>query len=369
MYPVYEALYSLSVPTISVLTSLQYAFSIVVSPLVGNKSDSTGKFTFFLAFGLILFAVGTAGYAVAGLFLQGFSLALLLVPFTILVGVGGSFYHPLGATVLSEKWKTSDLGRAMGINGSAGAIGRVVLPFSATLMITSLALPSVAILAAVSLVGALASFVILRSVKFESPRSLNGASAGLRNSLAPDWKLMRRLSPLTMVSFSRGLFSGVLPLVPLYLVKVDNFSRLQAGLVFSLALSAGIVSQLIFGYLEDHLGNRLALGLSNAGGVIVLFGFVFSRNPILTETMLLLFGLFSYSAFPLLLGLVHQLVPANEMTSAGSIVWGIGNTSGGAVAPLLIGALALPWLFGSLVSGFLAAAILGIVSIVLMPFI
>jgi MFS family permease len=355
------------VPTISILTSLQYAFSIVVSPLIGNKSDSSGKFAFFLTLGLILFAVGTAGYAISGLFLQGFGLALLLVPFTILIGIGGSFYHPLGATVLSEKWKTTDLGRAMGINGSAGSIGRVVLPVAAAVMITSLSLPSVGILATMSLAGALASYILLRNVKFRSTSSPNGVSEKLRDSLAPDWKLMRRLLPLTIVSFSRGLFSGVLPLVPLYLVKVDNFTDLQAGLVFSLSLAAGIASQLMFGYLEDHLGHKLALGLSNLGGVIVLFGFVFSQSTILTETMLVLFGLFSYSAFPLLLGLVHRLVPESEMTSAGAIVWGIGNTSGAAVAPLLIGVLALPWVFGSLVPGFLAAATIGIVSIALMP--
>ena len=81
---------------------------------------------------------------------------------------------------------------------------------------------------------------------------------------------------------------------------------------------------------------------------------------------MVIFGLFSYSAFPLLLGVVHDRTKLEEMTSGGAIVWGIGNSSGSAAAPLLVGFFAL-FFSGSPIVGFLASAIIGIISIVVMP--
>jgi hypothetical protein len=103
--------------------------------------------------------------------------------------------------------------------------------------------------------------------------------------------------------------------------------------------------------------------------VVVLFIFAASSDPLVVDGAVLIFGLFSYSAFPLLLGMVHTMTDFEEMTSAGSIVWGIGNNGGAAVAPLVIGALALPSAFGTLTAGFLAAAAIGILSVILIPFV
>jgi MFS family permease len=367
MYPVLVTVYNLSVQTISILTSLQNAFSILVSPLIGRRSDATGEFPKMIAIGLGILAIGVAGYATSGLFFRGSGLTVILLPFTVLVGVGGSFYHPLGATVLRAKFRAGDLGRGMGINGSIGSAGRMVMPFAATILIAEFTLPSIGFLAGLSLWGALATLLILRHLKFENRRK--GAQGSILGSLMPNWSLTRRLFPLTVVSFSRGIFTGVIPFVPLYLVQVDHFGALQAGFLYSGTLGVGIFSQLLFGFMEDRFGPRGSLAVSNLGGVIVLFLFALSTNPFLAISSLILFGLFSYSALPLLLGLVHTLTEFQEMTSAGAIVWGIGMTGGSAIAPLLIGVLALPLLFGTLTAGFLGAAAIGIVSIVLMPFI
>lgn len=356
-------LYGVSVQIISILTFLQNAFSIVASPLIGRRSDETGSYSRMIALGLIVLAVGVAGYAVSELFSTGTDLITLLVLSTVLVGVGGSFYHPLGGTVLRAQWGVGELGRAMGINGSAGSIGRIVMPLAATILITEFLLPSVSLLAGLSLGGVLISLIILRNLRFANHRS------EAQKSLLPDWKLTRRLLPLTIVSFSRGLFTGVLPFIPLYLSTIDNFSPFVTGLLYSATLGVGIVSQLLFGFMQDRFGPKFSLAFSNLGGVVVLFIFAITSNPIIAIPSLVLFGLFSYSAFPLLLGLVYTMTEFDEMTSAGSIVWGIGMTGGSAITPLLIGALALPMFFGTLEAGFLCAAAIGILSIALMPYV
>ncbi len=363
MYPVF-ALYGVSLLTVSILVAVQNIFSILVSPLVGVKSDQSGNYAGLITLGLALLAVGTIGYAVSVHFTTGSGLSLLLVPFTLLIGAGSAFYHPLGATILRAKWKVERLGNAMGINGSAGSVGRVLLPVATTVTLGFLALPFVGVIGALCLAGALAVLLVTRGMRFRDGQHVPGKA---RASFLPGRELAVRLFPLTLVSFSRGLFTGVVPLVPLYLQQVDGFSSIDAGFLFSVSLGVGIVSQLIFGYLQTRYGAIKGLAVSNIGGVAVLFLFTLTSDPTAVVASLVVFGLFSYSAFPLLLGAVQDLTDLDEMTSGSAIVWGIGSSSGSAVAPLLVGTLAL--FSGSPTPGFLACATIGILSIILMPFV
>ena len=354
-----------SLLVVSILVSLQNISSILISPVIGTKSDQSGNYARLISLGLALLAAGTIGYAVSVQFTNGFALALVLVPFTLLIGIGSSFYHPLGATVLRAKWKLETLGNAMGINGSAGSVGRLLLPVATTVTLGFLALPFVGIIGALCLGGAFAIPLMMRGIKF---RDNPAASTERRRvSFLPERELASRLFTLTVVSFSRGLFTGVFPLIPIYLEQVDKFNSIEAGFLFSISLGTGIVSQLVFGYLQTRLGARRALAISNVGGVAVLFLFTLTSAPAVVIASLVVFGLFSYSAFPLLLGAVQDLTDLDEMTSGSAIVWGIGNSSGSAIAPLLVGALAL--FYGSPTPGFLASAAVGILSIVLMPFV
>ena len=366
MYPLF-ALYGVSLTTISILVALQNIFSIVASPLVGVRSDASGNYAGLLVLGLSMLAAGTIGYAISVQFTTGLNLTLILIAPTVLIGVGSAFYHPLGATILRAVWKTETLGYAMGINGSAGSVGRVLLPLATTFMLGFLALPFVGIIGATCLVGTIAVLLMLRGVSFRQVK-VGQTLAKPHASFLPEGELARRLLPLTVVSFSRGLFTGVFPLIPLFLAQVDNFDKFTAGILFSLSLGSGILSQLLFGYLQTRLGARKALTISNVGGVIVLLVFSITTIPSVVVLSLLVFGLFSYSAFPLLLGAVQDLTELDEMTSGSAIVWGIGNSSGSAMAPLLVGGLALLY-SGSLVAGFLASAAIGVLSIVLMPFV
>jgi len=370
MYPVYNALYGISLQTVSVFTALQNVISIVVSPYVGNKADSSGNFAWLMTLGVLLLTFGTAGYAVSVLFLGGSPLVIVLILFSVVIGVGSSFYHPIGASALGQKLDSSDLSKAMGVNGSIGSVGRLVLPFLATLMITYTTLPSLGILALAAALGGIGGFAILNGVTFEKASTTRIPKGSAWKSVLPEWRLARPLLPLTLVSFSRGLCTGVLPLIPFYLVNVDHFGGLESGFIYALSLGAGTGSQILFGFIQERVGYRFALGFSNLGAVVFLLAFVLSPNAIFTEISVIVFGLFTYSAFPLLLGMVHKrayLYPG-DVTSANSLVWGIGASGGGAAAPLLIAALALPSAFGSLTPGFIGAAAVGVVSVVLVPF-
>lgn len=366
MYPLFVAAYGLSVQTISVLTFLQSGLAIFVSPLIGGISDLKGNFSDMMVFGIVILAIGTAGYAVSVLFTQGAYLVIVLLAFTILIGVGSSFYHPLGATVLRAKWAAKDVGRALGINGTAGGIGRVVLPFAAAAIIAGQSLPTTGLLAVLAIIGAFAIATTLRGVEFSHrPR----ADYTLLRLLFPPGPLARKLTTLTIVSFTRGVVAGVLPFIPLYLTQVDRLSPFLAGLAYSASLGIGIPSNFLFGLIQNRFGSKATLAFSNLGGVVTLFVFAASSSAPVVYVSLLLYGFFSYGGFTTILGMVQDLTEFHEMTSGGSLVWGVGNTGGSAVAPLIVGLFALPWLFGTLTAGFAAVAAIGVLSVVLMPWV
>lgn len=372
LYPIFfPKSYSLSTLSIAVLAFLLYAVSMLVSPAIGRSSDTSHKYGALMASGLFMIAIGLFGYSILASFFSGMTLVLALVPFTLVAGVGGAFYHPLGATVIREMWESGDHGRAMGINGALGSLGRALFPLSVTAILAFSGLPTLTVLAALCVLFAFVVLTVMRPVKFgRSPALENAGESHVEEKSLPTKKVAKLMMPLIIVSFSRGLFTlGILSFIPYYLNNVDHFSFGYTGLLYSLLLGTGVVSQPIFGYLADRVGRRLILEISNVGSFIFLLLFLETQEPFLVALYLAIFGCFGLTAFPLLLGIVASNSPEGSRTIAASLVWGVGNTAGIAFGPLVIGVLAEPYLLGSLQPALVVLTLMGVISIFLTPLI
>ncbi len=368
LYPILVNNYSISLLEVGVLAALQSAFSISVSPFIGRWSDAKRNYGTLIAEGMLFLGFGIGGFAFATLYFSGYSLFLSLIPFSAITGIGSAFYHPLGATVLSEKWRGKNLGRAMGINGSIGSVGRAIYPVIVVALVVSLTVPSIFTLSIAAFATGLIVFLMLRSTT--SMKSISGKDLGKEaESSIPISALMPSLLALTIVAFIRGIFTiGIVSLIPTYLTKVGKISYgFDLGIIVVIMNATAIFSQPFFGWLADKIGRRLALGISNLGSVIAMLLFLTTSNSELLVVYLAMFGLFTLTAFPLIMSLTSEIVPRRASTMANSIVWGVGNVGGGAVGPVLIGLLAEPTMLNSLNSSFYVVTLIGIVSVVLMP--
>ena len=113
---------------VSILLFLFPFSSTVASVLVGRLADRTGKPAAFMALGIGFMGLGLMGFYLAMVLLQGtalFAFALLCV---LAMGVGSSFYHPLGGSILQAAFKGGPAGRALGVNGAMGSVGRALYP-------------------------------------------------------------------------------------------------------------------------------------------------------------------------------------------------------------------------------------------------
>lgn len=370
LYPILVRNYSLSVLEIGVLAGLQSIFSVGVSPLIGRKSDASKNYGLMMALGLMFLSVGIAGYALTVLFFNGYRLFFALIPFAAIAGVGSSFYHPLGSTVLSLHWGPKDRGKALGINGSIGSIGRTIYPLLVIALVVSFTIPSVLTLSAFGLVAGLVVIALLRR-SFSNLSNEAKQPDSEKTTPIPIRAILSLVIVLTIVSFIRGLFTiGMVSLIPTYLTTVDKISYgYDLGVVVFAMNVTPIFSQSFFGWMGDKIGRRTALGIANAGSVVAMILFLRTSGLVYVALVLAMFGFFTLTAFPLIMSLTSEIVPERASTTAGSLVWGVGNVGGGALGPVVIGLLAEPAFLGSLTSAFYIMAIVGVFAVVLVPFV
>lgn len=351
------------------LASLQNIFSVVASPIVGRTADAKKNYVRLLVTGLSLMAFGIIGFSVSGIFASGIWLFLLLIPFAVTAGVGSSFYHPLAASMLNEKWGSGLLGRALGINGAIGSTGRALFPVIVVALAVFYGIPSVGLLALIVFACIVIVVPILRNMTFGSKEQIPDSQSVPSRQSIPLRLLLPKILALTIVSFLKGFFTiGVVDFIPVYL-KTDMGLRygLELGAIFTLVLAMAIFGQPALGLVADKLGRRLTLGISTAGASLCIFLLISTSSLPLQVISLAVFGFIGLTGYPMLLPLASSIVPKEATATSNSIVWGFGTVGGGAVGPFVIGLLSGPAFFGSLNGPFFIAATVSIVAIPLLP--
>ena len=312
------------------MAALVNLLSGLVSPLVSNRADRTGGHVRLMTIGFMLIGASMASFT--GTFIYGGITRLALIGLgSTLLGLGLSFYHPLGGSILQYSYG-SQAGKALGINGSAGSVGRAVFPAIMTIAIAYLGgSEALAIIAAYVFVLATIIDLGLRHVRMPATRE----------SAARSFSRLSRYSyllvPLTTIVFIRAIFmTGVMTYVPTYVEHLVG-SRVLMGVIVTTSYATAIVGQPLFGWLVSRYGGRNVVILTTLASTVLYIVFLLVRSPILITTLLGLYSFFAMSGFPVLLGYVSEVVDSSVRAQANSIVWGIGNTVGGSVGALLGG--------------------------------
>jgi MFS transporter, FSR family, fosmidomycin resistance protein len=387
LYPILIKSYSFSYLTTGILAGIFSASSIISAPFIGRRSDFKRNYVVLLTVGLCLLAVSVIGYSVVMTLFgsaSGSEIFFILIPVSVVGGFGTSFYHPLGAAILNEGTESNARGRAMGINGASGSFGSLIFPIIAVALIATFGASFLSFLGVFVVGLAVLIYFIMRQMNFSTRSELNKDDAQakmpspsgeiedkeVRVSSTPLKVLLPMIWVLTVFSLLRSLFTqGVVQFVPTYLTSVDHVQYQYLGLAVAVISVMGMISQPLFGSIGDRFGRTLTVGITTAGAAISMLLFLSITNIYLSEVFLAMFGLFQYTAFPLILGLATEISPKGARTLTNSIVWGLGITGGATVGPLVVGILAERSLLSSLESAFLVVSIIGLVSIATLPFI
>lgn len=310
-----------------------------------------------------------------GIFLQGLSAFLFVIPFlfhdldlifivlgSILLGVGQSTYHPLGAFIISQSYSGSKSASYMGINGSLGSLGRALFPTVIVLFITlfgySLGLGYLGILAIV--VAILIQFFL---------RDFNRGpviKSEKKNKLEKSF--LAFVIYLTSLSFLRAVFfNGTMLYIPQYFVEITKSHTLM-GIIMTVSLLMAVIGQPLFGHLTSLWGGRVVVAITTIFSILFFAIFLlYSKILLVSVIAFAAYSLFSLTSFPVLMGYVNQKVPKEVSTVSGGIVWGIGVVLGGATGIGLISMLT--YFKYSLAESFWITLLFGIISAFMIPWV
>ena len=386
IFPLLLTIFGLSAPELGVVAAMWNVTTVLGSPVVGHLSDRLKQNRALLAAGLVMMAVGIVGTGwsvTAGTSRSWLPLDLYpaLVLFGAIGGFGSSVAHPIGATVLSQAYSASKIGKALGLNGALGSLGRTLYPSLVVILITALNLPYGVI--ALGLFGLLPA-ALIGFFPFQSARDRDSPSSARNPALnSADSSDAQRVHPrkvpslsrsaktsllvLTMIGVFRGAFSqGVTSFLSVFIVEVQQYSfTFGVGVIMMISLILSVPGQVIFGHFSD-LYRRGALVVNNAGQSVSIILYLFAlSNPVVATIFLALFGFFTYSSYPVFISAVTDAVPADLLSLSNSIVWGVGVLGGCAIGPVIVGLLVgstlslLPTIFFALavVSGLATALV------------
>jgi len=353
IFPLLLTLFALAPPELGVVAAMWNITSVVGSPAVGHLSDRLKRNNILLAAGLVMMAIGVVGTGwsvTTGMVRSWLPLhvypALLL--FATLGGLGSSVCHPVGGTVLSQAYPPTKLGKALGLNGALGSLGRALYPSLVVILVTALNLDYGVI--ALGLFGLL-PVALIGLFPFESARdnfphrsvkcteARNTGESGSRKISTLGRSAKTSVLVLMTIGLFRSLFGqGVVSFLSVFIVEVQRYSfSFGVGVIMMIAIVLSVPGQVIFGQFSD-LHRTASLGVNTAGqSLAIIFYLHVLSNPVLAVAFLALFGFFAYSGYPVFLSVVADAVPAEFLSLSNSIVWGVGVLGGSAVGPLIVG--------------------------------
>lgn len=315
--------------------------SAVLSLVVGRWADRSGRPGTLIGVGMGLLSAGLLGFYLALVYADGLALIGAVVASSLLAGLGSAFYHPLGATILQSTYEDATRGRALGANGSIGSVGRALYP-SLFFLVPILATDydRFAVFAALGFAVSGILWAGLRGwrspsrPRVEDPLPTQGGEHTLRSAAT------RGAVLLTVVVFVRSMATqGIVSFLPIYISHVQGagLTSVLGDTVTTMYVPA-IFGQPVFGWLVDRFDRRLVLGLSSLASGMSILGYLFSGGWA-SLAFLALFGLFTFSGFPLFLSLAADYVPRDKASLGNAIVWGAGASGGSVAGPLVAGAI------------------------------
>jgi FSR family fosmidomycin resistance protein-like MFS transporter len=313
--PLLKAVYHLSYVQSGVLVSTPYIVSAILQTYIAYMAEKKAKRVLALKLGFLTLSLSFIVFYFSNSF-------LFMVLSALLIGIGLSIYHPQGMGLLANVFKTQK-GMALGVNGIGGAIGFFLAPVSMGYLLSRFGLKAFLI---VAVPGFLIVAILMLCKQEEKPLSITLKHAFSKELILVGFVAM--VSPF----FSRGI-SGFLPA---YFYSKDQ-NILDANLMASVMLLAGIIAQPLGGKFSDKFGRK---------GVIFV-------SYILMALFLVLFLIFPNLVLLFLLGFVTSVsIPVRHALAAEVGGKSMNTNIAVSYTMVMVGASIAPILIGFLIDNF-----------------
>ena len=250
-----------------------------------------------LGLGNIMMSIGISAMGLARGFVQ-------LIGGSVVRGSGQAAQHPIGASIITEKFPSERTSRALSVHYGLGYVGNIVSP----VVLASIAIvlgwrQASYILAIVPFMTGVSLLHYLRGEESAS-KTIRGTEKG---NLWEDVKSVIHVRSAMLVIAGEAFAVGgtgmgvIITYTPLFLRRGLNVESLETSVVYSVAVIGGVVGTLVIGHLAHRFGNlRMAIPIMGAGPLLILFLTAYASFNVLLIAHLFIIGATSFSFSSLL---------------------------------------------------------------------
>jgi len=240
-----------------------------------------------------------------GFFVMGASHRFIgLVAGNVASGVGQAAQHPVGASMITQKFPREKVPWALSIHYGLGFVGNIVSPVVLSMVAVSFGWRRATYFLAV--VPLMAGLFLLYYLKGEESAS-RSIEERERANLWDDVKSAIRIRGAMLIIAAESFAVGgtgmgvIVTYAPLFLNRGLNVESLEMSVIYSIAVVGGVVGTLIVGRLGHKFGNlKTATPIMGLGSLLILLLVAYSSFNMLLVPHLFIIGATSFSCGSLL---------------------------------------------------------------------
>ncbi len=230
-----------------------------------------------------------------------------LVVLLLITGFSSACFHAIAPAMIARS-SGNQVGKGMSLQMAGGELGRTVGPLLASWALLHFTLGGMFPIAIPGWITSLAVFFRFRSIPVHVEK---------QNSIREVLPALRRLFiPLIGVTFFRSFLVTALGVYLPTLMESEGASIWKAGTTLAIYEFAGVVGAFVGGTLSDKLGRKpVLIAVSVLAPITMLF--FLQAGSWLIIPILILSGIFSLSAQPVMLAIVQDHFPSHRSIGNG----------------------------------------------------
>jgi FSR family fosmidomycin resistance protein-like MFS transporter len=315
--PVLMALQPLLITTLgytyfqaALLPVMHSLISSLLQPVFGRLADKKGL---RVSVGISILLSG-CGIAALGFVSDHY---LVMLGFVAISALGHATFHPGALCKVDAIASGGSRGRLTSFFVVGGNLGQALGPIIGGIVITAGGIPAVSWLIIPAIVGAVILFI--RPIPDTHP-----AMAAQKSTEKENW------NPVILLFAGSTLRAwvtfGAMTFIPTFLV-LAGYPLLEATMLVSAMLVAGVAGQITGGILSDRVGRKPVVVITTFASIPAFTAILFTHGIFLIIS-LLAFGFLLWASFAVTIAMAHELVPTQIGLISGLFL-GIAMGAGG----------------------------------------
>lgn len=310
----------------ALLVTAYQVTSSFAQPVVGWLSDTRG-ISISISLSLLASAVFIGLMGVAHNY-------YLIMLFAIIAALGHACFHPTALSIVSRSCTSGNRGRLTSFFVVGGNLGYAIGPVLAGALVWWLGLVGLLLLV-------IPAIIMVFLLRYLLPGGMAGASCAIppapQKKQGEAARSKRPFAILLVISILRAwsVFAAV-TFLPTYLVS-QGYELVTASMIVTLMLLAGVVGQVMGGYISDRIGRKEFMILGLIASIPTFYLFLVTSGTV-AIIALILFGFALWSTFAVAVAMSHELMPDNIGLASGLMlglaigVGGLGVAINGMIA-------------------------------------